>query len=69
MDRLPKTAIGIHAFNIGLVAMILQFALPSGLAMFPQEAVVNKALLESYFHNLKNSRGEVIENFAFNRGL
>jgi tricarboxylate carrier len=69
MGKLPRTAIGNHAFNIGLVAMILQFALPSGLAMFPQEAVINRTKLEPYFQNLRNSRGELIENFTFNRGL
>jgi len=69
MNKMPKSTIGNHALNIVLAAFVLQFALPSGLAMFPQESIIHRTQLESQFQNLRNSRGELIENFAFNRGL
>lgn len=69
MNKMPKSSIGNNAMNIVLAAFVLQFALPSGLAIFPQEAVIHRSKLEPYFQNLKNSRGELIENFNFNKGL
>lgn len=51
------------------IALELYFAVPLGIALYPREGKIQADQLEEEFRNIKNSRGEVIREFVFNKGL
>ena len=46
----------------------ISFALPLSVALFKQQAVINRDKLEEEFQNIKEGE-EVVETFYFNKGL
>ena len=55
--------------EISLLVLELYFAVPLGLALFPQYGTLNSSELEPEFQNIKNKQGDVIKEFVFNKGL
>jgi hypothetical protein len=41
----------------------------SAISVFPQFNYIPASLLEEEFKNMRNSRGELIKEFAYNKGL
>jgi sideroflexin-5 len=63
-----SSAIG-YAIEFTIIAACLTFALPTAIALFPQEATADAAQLEPEFHNLRDPvTGERIATLAFNKG-
>lgn len=55
--------------ELAVVTFCLLFALPSAIAVFPQESEVNATTLEPEFHSLQTSDGKPVEKLYFNKGL
>ena len=51
------------------IIVMLRLALPTCIAVFPQDCELSVTSLEPTFHNLKNSRGNRVERVVFNKGL
>eukprot|EP00331_Platyophrya_macrostoma_P029838 CAMPEP_0176454680 /NCGR_PEP_ID=MMETSP0127-20121128/30118_1 /TAXON_ID=938130 /ORGANISM="Platyophrya macrostoma, Strain WH" /LENGTH=295 /DNA_ID=CAMNT_0017844057 /DNA_START=105 /DNA_END=992 /DNA_ORIENTATION=- len=66
---LPSGKISLILFNSALAGIALWVALPLSIGLFPQEGRIHYSKLEAQFHDLKNSKGEKVEYFVFNRGL
>ena len=49
--------------------MGLLVGLPMSVALYKQQTVIKREELEPHFHEIKNEKGEVINEFYFNRGL
>lgn len=55
--------------QLASIIVMLRLALPSCIAVFPQECTLPVTSLEPEFRNMKNSHGNKIENVVFNKGL
>lgn len=80
MKRLFDPAKGISFFvrrsahlympvNVAVLITMLGCALPVCVSIFPQDSVVPASWLEERFQKQTNSRGHVVENVTFNKGL
>jgi hypothetical protein len=56
----------LEAFFIGLE---LYFAVPVGIALYPRYGAIHASQLEPEFQNVTNRRGELVQDFVFNKGL
>lgn len=73
----PRSRIGILAHRpnlhmyaqVGIILVLLRFALPLCIAVFPQDARLPASSLEPELQNWRNSRGEPVSNVTFNKGL
>ena len=52
-----------------LIGGELYLAVPIGIAMFPQKGKILVSELETEFQLIKNSHGDLIKEFNFNKGL
>ena len=55
--------------NLGLITLGLSVGLPLAISLSPQHIHINPSQLESKFWNLKDSRGQLITNVTYNKGL
>ncbi|KAJ8905477.1 hypothetical protein NDN08_001984 [Rhodosorus marinus] len=55
--------------EIGVIAGCLFTGVPPALAAFPQVETIEAAKVEPEFQNLRNSKGNIITQFTFNKGL
>ena len=55
--------------DLALISFALWVALPLSVSLFPQQGDVHSSRLETQFKQLKNSRGEVVERYYYNKGL
>lgn len=55
--------------QVPVITACLWLALPLAIGLFPQMSSVAAKDLEPQFHDLKDSKGEKIERFFFNKGL
>ena len=62
--RVPRTIL-----DLVVVAFALNNALPLSVSLFPQRGEIEASKLEPEFRNIKNSRGQHIERFYYNKGL
>lgn len=73
----PHSRVGIlarrphlHLYaQIGVILVLLRFALPMCIAVFPQEAHLSASALEPELREWRNSRGEPVSRVTFNKGL
>lgn len=56
----------VEAFFISLE---LYFAVPVGIALYPRYGQISASKLEPEFQGIKNRRGELVQDFVFNKGL
>ena len=55
--------------EIALISCELYIAAPFAVSIYPQTATIKNTELEPEFQNLRNTQGEVIREFVFNKGL
>jgi tricarboxylate carrier len=55
--------------QVPVITACLWLALPLAIGLFPQVSSVKAEQLEPQFHNLKDSKGNRVEQFFFNKGL
>eukprot|EP00823_Brevimastigomonas_motovehiculus_P009894 TRINITY_DN974_c0_g1_i1.p1 TRINITY_DN974_c0_g1~~TRINITY_DN974_c0_g1_i1.p1 ORF type:complete len:330 (-),score=74.37 TRINITY_DN974_c0_g1_i1:274-1263(-) len=55
--------------EVGVVTAALWMGVPPALAAFPQRDSIESSRLEPQFRNLKNSKGQAITKFFYNKGL
>lgn len=55
--------------EIGVMAVCLFSGVPPALAAFPQIDHIQASKLEPEFQGLQNSKGQIITQFSFNKGL
>ncbi|CDW90303.1 sideroflexin 5 [Stylonychia lemnae] len=65
----PKRARLANLIELILCACSLTVALPMSVALFNQRSMLPRESLEAEFQDLKDSKGEVITHFYFNKGL
>ena len=68
--RLMPTRFWPKCFVEGLVFFIeLYFAVPFGVAYYPQYATLHSSKVEEDLRKFKNKEGIHVENFIYNKGL
>jgi len=55
--------------QVPVITACLWLALPLAIGLFPQQSAVPAHKLEPQFHDLKDSKGNKIDTFYFNKGL
>ena len=55
--------------ELGVIAVFLQLALPFAVAVFPQRGAIAAASLEPQFHGRKDTRGQPVETYYYNKGI
>lgn len=63
-SRAPKTIL-----ELAVISFSLWIALPLSVSLFPPKGELKATEIEAEFHNMKNSRGEVVNSFYYNKGL
>eukprot|EP00055_Hartaetosiga_balthica_P006474 m.20293 g.20293 ORF g.20293 m.20293 type:complete len:329 (+) comp5235_c0_seq1:165-1151(+) len=66
LKRFPRLALPIES-AVCVIAFV--FGLPFAISMFPQVGTINASEMEPEFQNLKDSKGNPINAFFFNKGL
>ena len=66
---MPKNKVGKFSVEFSLLAFELYFAVPLGLALYPRQGTLPAKDLEPEFQNIKDSKGDLIKEFVFNKGL
>ena len=68
--RFLSTRAALHTpVQISMILVLLRFALPLCIAVFPQECVMDAKYLEPSMREWKNSKGELVTSVRFNKGL
>eukprot|EP00349_Pseudokeronopsis_sp_Brazil_P003285 CAMPEP_0202964776 /NCGR_PEP_ID=MMETSP1396-20130829/8873_1 /ASSEMBLY_ACC=CAM_ASM_000872 /TAXON_ID= /ORGANISM="Pseudokeronopsis sp., Strain Brazil" /LENGTH=187 /DNA_ID=CAMNT_0049687149 /DNA_START=500 /DNA_END=1063 /DNA_ORIENTATION=- len=62
--RVPKTIL-----ELSVITFALWLAPPLACSIFPQFAEVKSSDLEEEFRGKRNSKGEIVEKYIFNKGL
>ena len=55
--------------ELGLCVISLGVALPMSVALFQQRGIINKDEIEENLREIKNEKGELVQEFYFNKGL
>lgn len=55
--------------NKGICAAAMWLGVSSAISVFPQFNYISASMLEEEFKNMRNSKGEIIKEFAYNKGL
>jgi len=66
---MPTNKVGKFSAEMSLLALELYFAVPLGLAMYSRQGTIAAEDLEPEFHKVTNSKGTLIKEFVFNKGL
>ncbi|KAG9410208.1 Sideroflexin-5 [Aphanomyces cochlioides] len=66
---LPKNRFGRVFTEISVVTLCIWGAFPAAIALFPQYGTIPASEVEPQFQNLKNSKGEPITEFTYNKGI
>ena len=69
MRMTPKNKVLRNTLELSFCTMGLLVGLPMSVALYKQQTVIKREELEPHFHEIKNEKGEVINEFYFNRGL
>jgi tricarboxylate carrier len=62
--RVPKTIL-----DLTVISLALYLALPISVSMFPQRGVISAKEIEEEFVGKRNSRGEEVHTYYYNKGL
>lgn len=62
--RAPRTLV-----ELGVVSFALWVALPLSVSLFPQRGEIESKELEQEFQGLRNSKGQIVEKYYYNKGL
>lgn len=62
--RVPKTIL-----ELSVITFALCLALPVSVSLFPQQGVASAIDLEEEFRGKRNSKGEIVEKYYYNKGL
>eukprot|EP00347_Sterkiella_histriomuscorum_P004533 403360099 len=68
-NMMPKNFYLRTCLEVSLIACELYFAAPMAISVYPQSATIQSTDLEKEFQELRDSRGEIIREFVFNKGL
>ncbi|KAF0687321.1 Aste57867_20931 [Aphanomyces stellatus] len=66
---LPKNKFGRVFTEIGVVTLCIWGAFPAAIALFPQYGSIPATQVEPHFQNLKNSKGQPVTQFTYNKGI
>ena len=66
---MPKNKPGKLSVEISLLLLELYFAVPLGLALYSRQGLISAKDLEPEFKQIKDSKGKLIDEFVFNKGL
>mmetsp|Transcript_12876 Transcript_12876/g.17325 ORF Transcript_12876/g.17325 Transcript_12876/m.17325 type:complete len:233 (-) Transcript_12876:178-876(-) len=69
VQLMPKNRALKLSVELSLLCLELYFAVPLGLSMYSRQGNIGANELEPEFGNLKNSRGNLVTEFVFNKGL
>ncbi|RHY10585.1 hypothetical protein DYB25_004162 [Aphanomyces astaci] len=68
-NALPKNRFGRVFTEIGIVTLCIWGAFPAAIALFPQYGSIPASQVEPQFQHLKNSKGQPITEFTYNKGI
>lgn len=66
---MPKLKPLKYTVEFSLLALELYFAVPLGLALYSRTGTIAAKDLEPEFHAIKDTKGDLIKEFVFNKGL
>ncbi|RHY30969.1 hypothetical protein DYB32_003870 [Aphanomyces invadans] len=66
---LPKNRFGRVFTEISVVTLCIWGAFPAAIALFPQYGSIPATQVEPQFRGLKNSKGQPITEFTYNKGI
>ena len=66
---MPRNKAGKLTIEITLMILYLYLAAPLGLALFPQQGLINADELEPQFQQIRDAEGHLINEFVYNKGL
>jgi hypothetical protein len=69
MRLMPRARAAAVAVEFIFIAGELYIEVPVGIAIYPAMGKIEANKLEPEFHEIRNSRGEIIKDFMFNKGL
>lgn len=69
LKMVPKNSVAAKLLEASLCILSLTVSLPASVALFKQRAEVEAKDLEESFWDVKNTDGEKMERFYFNKGL
>jgi hypothetical protein len=63
-SRAPKTVL-----ELTVIALSLYVALPLSVSLFPQRGEIDANEIEPEFREMRNSKGQLITRYYYNKGL
>ncbi len=66
---IPKARIPKTLFELTVIAVGLTLAPPLSVALFPQKGSISANEIEAEFKEMRNSRGEIVHTYFYNKGL
>lgn len=63
-SRGPKTIV-----DLSVISFALWIALPISVSLFPPRGQAKNTEIEAEFREMRNSRGELVTSFYYNKGL
>ena len=72
LDRfkmIPKSKTPKTILELSVISFSLWIALPISVSLFPPRGEVKGIEIEPQYATMKNSRGEVVEKYFYNKGL
>ena len=66
---MPGNKAGKLSIEITLMILYLYLAAPLGLALYPQQGLIQAADLEQEFQQVRDAEGNQITEFVYNKGL
>ena len=65
----PKSVKGVAGLDMFILSITLTAIVPLAISLFKQELSISKEKLEPEYKNVKDTKGKIIEQFNFNKGL
>ena len=66
---MPKSRVPRTIVELGVITLALYVALPVSVSLFPQRGEIEANEIEPEFRELRNSRGQIVTRYYYNKGL
>ncbi|OQS04486.1 Mitochondrial Tricarboxylate Carrier (MTC) Family [Thraustotheca clavata] len=69
VNAMPKNRVGRVIAEVSVVTLCIWGAFPAAIALFPQYGTIAAKDLEPQFQQLTNSKGQLVKEFTYNKGI
>jgi Sideroflexins len=69
VGMIPKSRVPKTILELAVISMSLYVALPLSVSLFPPRGEIAADQIEPEFREMRNSRGDLVTKFYYNKGL